>query len=120
MICWLTITETDAVGTQTNIPWNVTVETIPPVIVIGSTVMLTNDANYTLVYKIDDEAYIDSRTLVEGLNTLTITVTDLAGNVATASINVTLASVPTGTIKINNGDRYATSRSVTLKFSTLF
>ncbi|MFA5021244.1 MAG: hypothetical protein WC517_04270, partial [Patescibacteria group bacterium] len=114
----LSLTETDLAGNETVKTLKVTVDTIPPVLVITSKTILARDPGYSLYYTVDGNASVVFRALVEGLNTLTVTSADLAGNVATASINVTLdTTAPTGSIDVNSGAQYANSRSVILNLS---
>ena len=95
-------------------------DTTAPVIVITSPAdnSTTNQKNSIINYTVDGQAKSETRTLVEGLNTLTINTTDAAGNAASGSVRVTLDSTaPGGRLTINNDAQYTNSASVTLNLS---
>ena len=95
-------------------------DTTAPVIVITSPAdnSAANQKNITVNYTVDGQARSENRTLTEGLNTLTVNAADPAGNMASASLRVTLDSgIPTGTLKINNDAQYTNSASITLNLS---
>jgi hypothetical protein len=83
-------------------------DTTPPEIIILSTASLTNQADFTLVYTIDgDIPCLESRILVEGENHLIVSASDIFGNQAFQSINVTLdTTAPTGEVRLNSGKNY--------------
>lgn len=78
----LAITAADVPGLQTPVTWNVTVDTIAPVVVLDSgTPSLITTTSLTVFYTVDGAA--EQKTfsgLVEGANTLTVTGIDTAGN----------------------------------------
>ncbi|MCX5695018.1 MAG: hypothetical protein NT014_07895 [Candidatus Omnitrophica bacterium] len=91
-----------------------------PVIVLTSPAnnYLTNQNPITVNYTLDGTAKSVSRTLTEGVNTLTVTDVDAAGNSGTTSINVILDSIiPSGTIRINNDNQYINTIAAVLNLS---
>ena len=68
----------------------------PPEIIITSPPdsFLTNQKNTTINYTVDGQARSEARTLAEGLNTLTVTAADAAGNSAAKSIKGILDTAP--------------------------
>ncbi len=54
----------------------------------------TNTAGLDVVWSVDNASHTDKETLVEGVNTVTRTAKDVAGNTFTASIKVTLDTKP--------------------------
>ncbi len=85
----LTITETNLLGDQTIVNWNVTVDTISPVVKLVSPLSVTT-SNYQLIYNVDGEIRTEDLVLVSGANDITRTVRDLAGNETTVVFQVTL------------------------------
>jgi hypothetical protein len=95
----LTITENDAAGNQSVKTWDVTVDTVPPVILCNSPAT-TMDPDYTLAYTVDGVAHSEiRRSLSPWKNELNVSETDAAGNVAQTSytVNYLPASLPDGT-----------------------
>jgi len=92
----LTITEEDLVGNSASESLGVTLDTVPPEIIISSPEEgdLVNDPDMTVEYTSDGEAKNKDFILLEGANTLTISEEDLAGNSTSASVGVTLDTVP--------------------------
>jgi hypothetical protein len=86
----LTITAADVPGLVTPVTWNVTVDTIAPVIVLdpGTPSMITT-TSLTVFYTVDGAARQKVfNGLVAGMNTLTITETDPAENQTMVNFNV--------------------------------
>jgi hypothetical protein len=136
----------DCAETLSNIcTGNITVDTTPPAcsIVINGGDAQTNTASVTLTLSATDagsgvsrmrfsnddstwttwESYADSKswTLVSGDGTKTVYVQydDVAGNVSASYSDLIelMATVPTGSVTINDGDAYTSSTSVTLTLS---
>jgi RHS repeat-associated protein len=84
---------TDVVGNVGSATVSVTLDTHAPVVAITSPAngLVTNQSSITVAWTIDGVAQTTqtSATLVEGINTITRTATDAAGNTATVSISVT-------------------------------
>ena len=97
--------------------WDITLDTILPVIVIDpATPIWINTPSLTINYTVDGIA--QSKTfadLAEGENTLSIVGTDQVGNQTTVTWKVTVdTTAPTGSITINDGAASTTSRDVVL------
>jgi YD repeat-containing protein len=94
----LTITESDAAGNSQTITLpKVVLDTVPPAVVITSSVpSLTNQPVLVVDYSVDGVAKQKTFTLAEGDNTgLTITEADAAGNIRTITLaKVVLDTVP--------------------------
>jgi hypothetical protein len=86
----LSITAVDVPGLQTPVTWNVTVDTIAPVVVLDpGTPSLITTTSLTVFYTVD--GVVKQQTfneLVSGMNTLLIDESDLAGNRTTVNFNV--------------------------------
>ncbi|MFA5143183.1 MAG: glucoamylase family protein [Candidatus Omnitrophota bacterium] len=98
----------------------ITLDTTPPVIVITSPAdnAILNTTPVTVSYTVDGVSKSKQVSLVSGLNTITVTETDLASNTASASIKVTYDNAsPTGTIKINSDAAYTNKTAATLTLS---
>jgi len=89
----LTVTETDAAGNTTNTTLSVTLDTIPPELILQSAT-LTNDPNYAFIYTVDGVPKTSQVTLTEGVNSFTVTETDAAGNQSTTTFSMTLDTIP--------------------------
>jgi hypothetical protein len=91
----LSITATDQAGNTGTKNFSITLDTIAPVIVITSELaQVTKNAALTVNYTSDGAAKTKSFTLVEGVNNLQITETDLAGNTGTINFSITLDTIP--------------------------
>ncbi|MDD5436227.1 MAG: fibronectin type III domain-containing protein, partial [Candidatus Omnitrophica bacterium] len=92
----LTVTETDTVGNSASASIKVTLDTVAPVVKITSPAdnSVVNTRDITVNYTVDGIAKTKAFTLVAGLNTLTVTEVDTAGNSSSASIRVTLGTAP--------------------------
>ncbi len=114
----LLVTETDLAGNSTQSSFNVTLDTIAPVISFTSPT-LTNNPSYTLTYTADGVSKSSAQTLTtEGANVLSITETDPAGNVASATYTVTLDTIaPTASMNINSGAAFTNTTAVSLNLS---
>jgi len=88
----ITITERDAAGNETRVDYAVTLDSIAPQIVFTSQT-LVNQANYVLTYTSDGNPVAKSFILNEGVNVLTVTETDAAGNQTVKDCPVTLDSI---------------------------
>jgi len=104
----ITIVAKDIAGNEASWTRNFVLDTVAPKITITSPKngLVTNQAGQTIVGTVDDVAatikqgttnvtntngsFSTAYTLVAGANTITVTATDLAGNVGTATITVTL------------------------------
>jgi hypothetical protein len=130
----ITIVAKDLAGNQAK--WNMTVvlDTVAPKVTITSPKdgLVTNAASQTIVGTVDDTtatlkqgttsvtnsngAFSTAFTLSAGANTITITATDLAGNVGKATITVTLkTSVPLTITTPKNGKATTASETTTIK-----
>jgi photosystem II stability/assembly factor-like uncharacterized protein len=117
----ITIEVTDEAGNTGSASTNVTLDTIPPQVTIisppdGSVI---NTSPIDVAYTVDGGSPVTlNGYLIEGQNTLTIEVTDEAGNTGEASINVTLDTPPqSGSISINNNENITYDPMVTLTLS---
>jgi|GEM_PF-3580818 len=86
----LTITETNLAGNQTVVNWDITVDTIAPAVVLNSkNPSVINTTSVVFYYTVDgvskDRVF---NALSSGVNTLTVTETDLAGNQTTVNLSV--------------------------------
>ena len=109
----LTVTATDLAGNSATAGLTLQLDTVPPQVTIGAPVagLLTNQAQVDLAASVDEPilsaavgdqpAAIDGQNLslaavplVEGSNTLTVTVHDRAGNPGSASVTVLRDSTP--------------------------
>ncbi|MBI4970536.1 MAG: hypothetical protein HZC17_01670, partial [Candidatus Omnitrophica bacterium] len=88
----LQIAEQDLAGNQTNLNFDVTLDTKAPEIKFSSAT-LTNNPSYTLTYTTDGQQMTKPVTLVEGENTLDVVERDLAGNETKTNLKVTLDTV---------------------------
>ncbi|MBI4970537.1 MAG: hypothetical protein HZC17_01675 [Candidatus Omnitrophica bacterium] len=79
-------------GNETNTSLKVTLDTIAPEIKFSS-VTLTNNPDYTLIYTTDGQQVTKPVTLVERDNVLDVTERDLAGNEMKTSLKVTLDTI---------------------------
>jgi len=85
----LSVTWSDAAGNSTTANLTVTLDTIAPAIVFTSPTILTGDPSYTLTYTVDGVEKTEVRTLTEGVNVLSVTERDAAGNETVAEYQVT-------------------------------
>ena len=107
----LAITAADVPGLPAPVTWNVTVDTIAPVVVLDpGTPSLIHATSLTISYTADGVAKQQTFTgLVEGANTLAITEADLAGNQTIVNWNVTVdTSVANGFLTYNGSYTDAT------------
>src|SRR3989338_4950009 len=111
----LSVTETDLAGNSSTKTYAVTLDTIAPNIVFTS-LQLINNASYSLTYTVDVVPAQESRTLVEGQNSLSVTKTDLAGNSSTKPYLVTLDTK--APVVSNMAANNLTSTSVTITWTT--
>ncbi|MBI4970538.1 MAG: hypothetical protein HZC17_01680, partial [Candidatus Omnitrophica bacterium] len=89
----LDVVERDLAGNETKTLLKVTLDTIAPEIKFSS-VTLTNNPDYTLIYTTDGQRVTKPVTLVEGDNVLDVTERDLAGNETKTNLKVTLDTIP--------------------------
>ena len=91
----LTITETNLAGLSTVKNFNVTVDSVAPVVVVDAkTPTLINMKTLTVSYTVDGVAKTKTFTnLLEGVNALTIAETDAAGNQKVVNLNVTVDTI---------------------------
>lgn len=135
----LSFEATDTAGNVTTESINVTLDTVLPVITISGPQddLLTNIATQTVAGSVSETAtvtvngtpvslaglnYSQLITLTQGLNTITVSATDAAGNVGSANINVTLDNilpVITVTSPANNALTNQTTISVTGNISEI-
>ncbi|MBI3999878.1 MAG: RHS repeat protein, partial [Candidatus Omnitrophica bacterium] len=105
-------------GQQVTLEWQITLDTIPPVVSIFPVPpTLTTNPSYGYSYTIDGGIITVTPTVIlnEGENLFTRTFSDAAGNTTTVNWTVTLDTVlPTGSITINSGATYANSTNVIL------
>ncbi|MBI4397971.1 MAG: RHS repeat protein [Candidatus Omnitrophica bacterium] len=105
----LNVTESDAAGNVTFQNFLVTLDSIPPQIVVRSPGEVT-ESLYIFMYEVDGVPRSETRDLLEGENILTISESDAARNQTTLTFKVTLDSqAPFGTIEVNEGALYTTS-----------
>jgi hypothetical protein len=128
----ITIVAKDIAGNEATWTRTFVLDTVAPKVTITSPKngLVTNQASQTIVGTIDDLAatikqgstnvtntngsFTTSYTLVAGANTITVTATDMAGNVGTATITVTLDTTSQLTITTPKKVK-VTSTSETLK-----
>jgi len=116
----LTITEADLAGNSSSKSIKGTLDTVAPVIVITSPAdgFITNKSSVTVNYTVDGTAKTKAFTLTEGLNTLTITETDLAGNSTTKSVKGTLDTTAPVIVITSPADNFITNKSsVTVNYT---
>jgi|GEM_PF-3174423 len=89
----LTRTAVDVAGNQTVSNWTITLDTIPPVVVLTSPT-LTKQPAYMLTYTVDGAVRSESVTLHEGANSIDRTTTDVAGNQTVSNWTITLDTIP--------------------------
>jgi hypothetical protein len=89
----------------------------PPQIVFSSS-GITKDSSYALLYTQDGIPKSQTEALIEGDNTLTVSVSDIFGNQSTGQFTVRLDQTPPmGSILVNRGAVYTTSQDVTVNLS---
>ncbi|MEI8175861.1 MAG: SpvB/TcaC N-terminal domain-containing protein [Candidatus Omnitrophota bacterium] len=107
---------------STAIAKSILLDMTPPNIVITSPIdrSFVNTPNKSVQYTCDGTAKSRVVMLTEGINTVTIQDNDAAGNVGSASIQVTLDTVPPeGSINVNNGALYTSQTQVTLALTAV-
>lgn len=90
----VTLTARDLAGNNSSASISFTIDKTPPVVIITSPTAgaVVEDSQIQLQGTVDGEAFSETRSLVEGENTLIKTATDSAGNTASASVTVYLYS----------------------------
>ncbi|HOW59324.1 MAG TPA: hypothetical protein PLO78_06335, partial [Candidatus Omnitrophota bacterium] len=90
----LTITAKNGSGTESSpVVIHIQLDQVAPAIQFTSPA-LTNNPNYNLVYTVDGVAKSVAKTLAEGVNVLSVTESDAAGNVTEREFSVTLDTLP--------------------------
>jgi len=111
----ITRSATDAAGNVGIASITVTLDTKPPVVVITSPAngLLTNKTPVAVAWSVDGVAQTTQLTqaLAEGINTITRTATDAAGNVGTASITVTLDTKPPVVVITSPANGFVTNKT---------
>lgn len=116
----ITVTEADQAGNSQSASITVRLDSVPPAIVITNPQdnALVNTPNITVSYTLDGVLKTKGVTLNEGLNTVTISDFDEAGNSSSASIKVMLDTVPPVIVITNpQNDTVFDTQNITVNYS---